>query len=296
MGQPPANGRRHRAEEEKWSERGTIEHRARARTTEPCLFRCLSRVLGPNASDTCQKSECSLSACVVASSLAIPLTSRRKQTQGGSRCSVERFGVMLSRGARWNQLWGDLGRFIAVQALPSPVIRKSVHLARARAALPRQTASDCQTCVPALYFLGCGEARLAECGEVAESHRAGADRRHGKFQVPSIPLLAPLSKNDTHVKIGWRYCLTDLPAATGDNLPVTEVRLVRLEGQLAVSSLARHPVAQCVKSRSRVRSTCWITTGTMHANSQVHMLHTVRISYFCVNDETLDSRPCISRS
>jgi hypothetical protein len=104
--------------------------------------------------------------------------------------------------------------------------------------------TDClrlPTCVPALYFLGCGEARLAECGEVAESHRAGADRRHGKFQVPSIPLLAPLSRNDnTHVKIGWRYSLTDLAAATGDNLSVTEVRLVRLEGQLPFSSLARH--------------------------------------------------------
>lgn len=43
-----------------------------------------------------------------------------EQAQGGSRYSVERFGVMLSRGARWNQLWRDLGRFIAVQALPSP--------------------------------------------------------------------------------------------------------------------------------------------------------------------------------
>jgi hypothetical protein len=169
MGQPPANGRRHRAEEEKWSERGTIEHRARARTTEPCLFRCLSRVLGPNASDTCQKSECSLSACVVASSLSIPPTSRRKQTQGGSRCSVERFGVMLSRGARWNQLWGDLGRFIAVQALPSPVIRMSVHLARARAALPRRTASDCQpACLPCTFW-GAGKRDWRNVGRLQKA-------------------------------------------------------------------------------------------------------------------------------
>lgn len=96
--------------------------------------------------------------------------SRHKQARGGSRCSVERFGVMLSRGARWNQLWGDLGRFIAVQALPSPVIRKLTHLARA--ALPRLLFTPLTS-----EFLGCGEARLAEC-ECGGGCKPGADRRH----------------------------------------------------------------------------------------------------------------------
>ena len=131
---------------------------------------------------------------VFSSGNAIPPTSRRNQVQGGSQCSVERFGVMLSRGARWNQLWGDLGRFIAVQALPSPVFRKPVHLARACCPAER----DCLTACPAAISGVWGSEIGGMWGRLHKGDKPGADRRHGKSKVPSIRLLPSLPRNETH--------------------------------------------------------------------------------------------------